>query len=218
MSGRIVSVNVGQTSVIGERRGRPWRSAIVKEPVSGPVGVAELGLEGDHQHNRKHHGGPHQAIYAYAREDVDWWSAELGMSLDATILGHNLTTEGVDVSAVVIGERWGIGTALLEATSPRIPCATLAKRVGVPAMVKRFAQAGRPGAYFRVLEEGTLAAGDRLIVTARPEAAPTVADVMAIVLFEHERAHELIDVPGLNPVDAAWAREQVAARGGNHVG
>jgi MOSC domain-containing protein YiiM len=209
MSGRIASVNVGATAVIGERRGRPWRSAIVKEPVAGPVRVAELGLEGDDQHNRKYHGGPNQAVYAYAEEDVAWWSAELGKPFDATVLGHNLTTAGVDVSAVVIGERWRIGTALLEATSPRIPCATLAKRVGVPGMLKRFARAGRPGAYFRVLEEGTLAAGDAITVLERPTGAPTVADAMAILLFEHERARELLGVPGLNPVMADWAREQV---------
>ncbi len=206
---RVIEVNVGPAAVIGEKRGRPWRSAITKTPVGvARVPVGPLGLEGDAQHNRKHHGGPNQAVYAYAAEDAAWWSSELGQPVDASVLGQNLTTEGVDVNAVVIGERWRVGTALLEATSPRIPCATLAHRVGLPGMVKRFARAGRCGAYFRVLESGTIGAGDPIAVIERPENAPTVAQVMAILLFEGERAGELLGLPALNPVVTAWAQER----------
>jgi MOSC domain-containing protein YiiM len=204
---RVIEVNVGSAAVIGVRRGHPWRSAIAKAPVGAArVPVGPLGLEGDAQHNRKHHGGPNQAVYAYAAEDAAWWSAELGKPVDASILGQNLTTEGVDVNAVVIGERWRVGTALLEATSPRIPCATLAHRVGLPGMVKRFARAGRCGAYFRVLEPGTIGAGDPIAVLDRPADAPSVARVMAILLFEGERAGELLGLAALNPVVAAWAQ------------
>jgi MOSC domain-containing protein YiiM len=150
-------------------------------------------------------------VYAYAAEDVAWWSAELGQEGDAGVLGQNLTTEDIDVNAVVIGERWRVGTALLEATSPRIPCATLAHRVGLPGMVKRFARAGRCGAYFRVLEPGTVGAGDPIAVLDRPADAPTVAAVMAILLFEGERAGELLGLPALNPVATTWARKRTAA-------
>ncbi len=208
---RISEVNVGRAVVIGEKRGRPWRTAINKGSVGAArVDVGLLGLEGDEQHNRKYHGGPSQAVYAYAAEDAAWWSDELGRHVDATVLGQNLTTEGIDVSAVVIGERWRVGTTLLEATSPRIPCATLAKRIGLPGMVKRFARAGRCGAYFRVLEPGTVGAGDPIAVIDRPAGAPAVADVMAILLFEGERAHELLGLPALNPVAAAWAEARTA--------
>ncbi len=209
MGARVVAVNVGPAAVIGERRGRPWRSAIVKAAIATRVPVGPLGLDGDEQHNRKYHGGPHQAVYAYAAEDAAWWSAELDRTIDAGILGQNLTTEGIDVNAVVVGERWRIGTTLLEATSPRIPCATLAKSVGLPGMVKRFARAGRPGAYFRVLQSGTVGAADRIDVVERCAGAPTVADVMAILLFAHERAGELLGLPALNPLVADWAESQV---------
>jgi len=208
---RISEVNVGRAAVIGEKRGRPWRTAIKKGSVGAArVDVGLLGLEGDEQHNRKYHGGPNQAVYAYAAEDAAWWSDELGHHVDATVLGQNLTTEGIDVNAVVIGERWRIGTTLLEATSPRIPCATLAKRVGLPGMVKRFARVGRCGAYFRVLEPGTVGAGDPIAVIDRPAGAPAVADVMVILLFEGERAGELLGLPALNPVATAWAEARTA--------
>jgi len=203
---RITEVNVGPAAVIGERRGRPWRSAIAKAPVAGRVAVGPLGLEGDEQHNRKYHGGPDQAVYAYAAEDVAWWSTELGRPVDASVLGQNLTTAGIDVNAVVVGEHWRVGTTLLEATGPRIPCATLAKRVGLPGMVRRFALAGRCGAYFRVLAPGTVGAGDAVTVDPGPADSPTVADVMAILLFEHQRAEELLGRPALNPAVTRWAR------------
>lgn len=207
----VTEVNVGRAALIGEKRGRPWRSAIAKTPVGAArVPVGPLGLEGDDQHNRKYHGGPHQAVYAYAAEDAAWWSAELGLHVDASVLGQNLTTKGVDVNAVVVGERWRVGTVLLEATGPRIPCATLAHRVGLPGMVKRFARAGRCGAYFRVLESGTVAAGDPIAVSDRLPGAPTVAGVMAILLFERERAGELPGLPALNPVVTAWAQARTA--------
>ncbi len=204
----VTEVNVGRAAVIGERRGRPFRSAIVKEPVPGRVRVGPLGLEGDEQRNRKHHGGPHQAVYAYAAEDAAAWSEELGMVVDSTILGQNLTTRGVEVTTAVIGERWRIGSTLLEVTSPRVPCATLGQRVGRPAFLKRFTRAGRPGAYFRVLEEGEVGAGDPIERVSRPDASLTVAEVMAIVLLEQGRAAELLALPALNPVMLDWARER----------
>lgn len=209
----VLEVTTGRSTTIGEKRaGRPWRSAISKTPVAGRVAVGPLGLEGDEQHNRKHHGGPHQAVYAYATEDVSYWQAVLGRPMDATILGQNLTTAQVDVNAVVVGEQWRVGTTLLEATGPRIPCATLAKRVGKPSFVKRFAEEGRPGAYFRVLEEGTVEAGDAITLVGRPSASPTMADVMAILSFEAHRSGELLGLPALNPVMVAWARDRTAPR------
>ena len=211
---RITEVSVGPAAVIGERRGRPWRSAIVKSPAAARVAVGPLGLQGDEQHNRKYHGGPDQAVYAYAAEDAAWWSADLGRPVDASVLGQNLTTAGIDVNAVVVGERWRVGTTLLEATGPRIPCATLAHRVGLPGMVKRFALAGRCGAYFRVLEPGTVGAGDAITVVPAPAQAPAVADVMAILLFEHGRAGELLGLPALNPAVTRWAQARAAADAG----
>src|SRR3954469_3750355 len=120
---RLLSVNVGRPQPVGLRRGRTVRSAIGKAPVDGRVRVAGVNLEGDDQADRRVHGGPDKAVYAYASEDTAWWSAELGRDLGPAIFGENLTTEGVDVSGAVIGERWRVGTVELQVAQPRLPCA-----------------------------------------------------------------------------------------------
>src|SRR6478735_5412178 len=134
-------------------------SAIFKEPVEGRVRVEGVNLAGDDQADRSVHGGPEKAVYAYAREDADWWEDVLGIDIPNAMFGENLTTEGLDVSGAVVGERWRIGTVELEVCQPRLPCSKLGLRFGDPKMVKRFAQASRPGAYLRILTEGDLAAG-----------------------------------------------------------
>ena len=103
-------MNVGMPQQLSVRRGRPMMSAIVKEPVEGPVRVEGVNLAGDAQADLRVHGGPYKAVYAYAREDSDWWARELGREIPNGMFGENLTLEGVDVSNAVIGERWRIGT------------------------------------------------------------------------------------------------------------
>jgi MOSC domain-containing protein YiiM len=151
-------------------------TAIDKRPVDGRVKVAALGLRADVQANREHHGGPDQAVYAYAQEDADWWSAELGYAVEPGLFGENVRTRGIAVSAAVIGERWRVGTALLEVTQPRTPCQTFARRLGEKGWVKRFTAANRTGAYLRVVEPGTIGAGDTVDVVHRPAHGVTVAD------------------------------------------
>ena len=153
---RIVSVNVGTPRQISVRRGRPMMSSIFKAPVEGPIRVEGINLAGDQQADRRVHGGPEKAVYAYAREDADWWEDVLGVDIANGMFGENLTLEGVDVSGAVIGERWRIGTVELEVCQPRLPCSKLGIRFGDPKMVKRFAQASRPGAYLRIVTEGEL--------------------------------------------------------------
>ena len=131
--------------------------------------VAGVNVEGDDQADRRVHGGPDKAVYAYAAEDTAFWEAELGRELGPGAFGENLTTEGLDVSGAVVGERWRIGDVELEVCQPRLPCAKLALRMGEPTMVKRFAQASRPGAYLRIVSEGSLGAGDAIEVVSRPE-------------------------------------------------
>src|SRR3954454_4228807 len=116
--GVVLSVNVG--SVASFRAGRAKYSAIVKHPVEGPVGVHGVNVDGDDQADREVHGGPDQAVYAYAREDIDWWETELGRELENGVFGENLTLARVDVSGARIGERWRIGSVLLEVSAPRI--------------------------------------------------------------------------------------------------
>ncbi len=174
----VVSVNVARERTL-ERRGRAVRTGLWKLPVTGPVAVGELGLDGDFQGDRRIHGGPDKAVYAYAVEDVSWWEGQLGRALGPGFFGENLTLRGVDVNGARVGERWEVGTVLFEATGPRGPCWKLQTKVGEPRFVKRFAQAGRPGAYLRVVRAGEVEAGDALRVVASPGGAPTIAEVSA---------------------------------------
>src|SRR5919112_3067033 len=144
---RVASVNVGRPRQLSVRRGRPLMSAIGKAPVDGRVRVAGVNVAGDDQADRRVHGGPDKVVYAYASEDTAWWEAELGRELGPGAFGENLTVAGVDVSGAVIGERWRIGTVELEVCQPRFPCFKLGIRFEDATMVRRFAQAERPGAY-----------------------------------------------------------------------
>ncbi|GMA23558.1 MOSC domain-containing protein [Luteimicrobium album] len=154
-------------------------TAIDKRPVEGPVHVRRLGLFADLQADRAHHGGEEQAVYAYSQEDADWWAAELGHAVPPGLFGENLRTRGLEASRAVVGERWRVGTALLEVTHERAPCATFARRMGLARWVKRFTDANRVGCYFRVLETGDLQVGDEVVVEHRPEHGVTVADWFA---------------------------------------
>ena len=174
---------------IGKPRENPWKglaaTGIDKRPVHhsvavttpGPKGTGAVGLAGDRAHDVKHHGGADQALYAYAREDLDTWQEQLGRRLDdGACFGENLTTVGVDVNGALIGERWRIGTdVLLEVTCPRIPCVTFQGWLDEPGWLERFIEARRPGAYLRVIEEGSIRAGDPIEVVFRPEHDVTVA-------------------------------------------
>src|ERR1041384_1992507 len=114
-------------------------SAIGKAPVEGPVRVEGVNLAGDDQADRRVHGGPDKAVYAYASADAAFWSGELGRALGPGTFGENLTTAGLDVSGAVVGERWRIGTVELEVCQPRLPCNKLALRPGGPPAGQRVA-------------------------------------------------------------------------------
>lgn len=138
-------------------------TAIDKRAVAGPVKVHKLGLQGDIQANRVHHGGPDQAIYAYSQADADFWAGELQRDLPPGIFGENLRVAGINPTQAVIGERWKIGLDVeVEVTSPRTPCAVFQRRMGEPRFVKRFTAEGRVGAYLRVIRVGTIRAGDHI--------------------------------------------------------
>ncbi|HET8953736.1 MAG TPA: MOSC domain-containing protein [Solirubrobacteraceae bacterium] len=207
---RLVSVNVGRPQQLSVRRGRPQMSAIGKAPVEGRVRVAGVNVEGDDQADRRVHGGPDKAVYAYASEDAAFWAAELGRELGPGAFGENLTTEELDVSGAVVGERWRIGDVELEVCQPRLPCNKLALRMGEPLMVKRFAQASRPGAYLRIVAEGALGAGDAIEVVSRPEHGITVRDVSDAILLDESLLLQAASAPAL-PADLAdWMRERAA--------
>jgi len=156
-------------AIIPDVGGKQDETAIDKRPVAGRVDVHRLGVSGDTQCDKAHHGREGKAVYAYAQEDADWWAAELERDLPPGRFGENLRTRGLDVTNALLGERWRIGTTLLEITCPRTPCLSFQGFWGVPRLIKRFLAYGAPGAYLRVLEEGQLRAGDRIEVDFRPD-------------------------------------------------
>jgi MOSC domain-containing protein YiiM len=210
MRGRLLSVNVGRPQQVSVRRGRPVMSAIGKAPVAGRVRVAGVNVEGDDQADRRVHGGPDKAVYAYAREDALWWAARLGREVPPGIFGENLTVEGVDVSGAVIGERWRIGTVELQVCQPRLPCFKLGLRFGDPQMVKLFAQAGRPGAYLRILAEGELGAGDLVDISDRPAHAVTIARVSRAIMLDESELATAAAAPELPVSLSRWMLERAA--------
>jgi MOSC domain-containing protein YiiM len=207
--GSVLSVNLADVRTI-KRRGKPVRTGIWKLPVEGPVHAGPEGLEGDVQADRRVHGGVDMAVYAYAREDLDWWQSELGRPLENGTFGENLTVSGIDVTAALVGERWRAGEALLEVSSPRIPCWKLGVRMGDPAFLKRFGRALRPGAYLRVIEEGTIAAGDAVEVLERPAHDVSVALIAEARLADPALAPRLLDAPALPEPWREWALGRAA--------
>jgi MOSC domain-containing protein YiiM len=210
---QVISVNVGRP------RDAAWagigRTSIDKQPVAGPVPVARLGLRGDQVSDTVHHGGPDQAVYAFAREDLDWWEVELGREVRAGQFGENLTTRGIDVNEAEVGERWRIGTALFEVAMVRIPCNDFKNWQRLNgyddrAWVKRFAQQARPGPYLRVLQEGEVQAGDALDVVHQPGHGVTVSTMFRALTTDRALLPELARVDDL----ARVARRKVQAFAG----
>ena len=202
--GRVLSVSVGTPRLI-EWLGHVEATSIWKTPVEGRVAVRGLNIEGDDQADRRVHGGPDKAVYSYAREDEDWWAEQLGRPLEAGTFGENLTLEGIDVTRAVVGERWEIGSTVLEVAQPRMPCWKLGARMGDPGFPDLFSDAGRPGAYLRIFREGEIGAGDAVRVIHRPAHGVTVGEVARIYHSARDEADRLLDVPELAYVLRRWA-------------
>jgi MOSC domain-containing protein YiiM len=212
--GVVVSVNVGTPREV-PWRGQTVRTAIWKDPVAGRVKVRGVNVDGDDQGNREVHGGVDKALYAYAAEDYQWWGAELGQELAPGTFGDNLTVRGIDVSGAEVGERWRVGGTLLEVAQPRTPCFKLGIRMGSQRFPRRFAAAGRPGAYLRILAEGEVAAGDPVEVVHRPGHGLTVAEVSRIYHDDHAAAARLLQVPELAGTWRRWAESFLPAADGS---
>jgi MOSC domain-containing protein YiiM len=185
-------------------------SAIGKAPVEGLVKVAGVNVQGDDQADRTVHGGPDKAVYAYASEDEAWWAEQLGREVGPGAFGENLTLEGVDVSGAVIGERWRIGTVELQVCQPRLPCFKLGLKFEDPTMLKRFAQAERPGAYLRILVEGELGAGDRVDISDRPAHGVTIAQVSRAIMLDERQLAAAAQAPELPHSLSRWMLDRAA--------
>jgi MOSC domain-containing protein YiiM len=204
--GLVESVNVSGVKAVAQRN-TTVTTGIFKVPVAGRVPLRGVNLRGDDQADRSVHGGPERAVYAYAGEDYDWWEQQLSRVLRPGLFGENLTVRGIDISAMLIGEEFRIGTTVLRATSPRVPCYKLAMAMDDPAFIKQFAQALRPGAYFAVVEEGDIAAGDPVELVRRPSHDLTIAEMARIFLFERDRLRDLLRAPELPDSWREWVIE-----------
>ncbi|WP_069814551.1 MOSC domain-containing protein [Streptomyces sp. TP-A0874] len=213
-TGKLLSVNLGRPRAEAYTSARV--TGIDKRPVDAPVavsapgarGVGGSGLAGDTVGDLRHHGGDDQAVYAYAREDLDHWEVELGRPLPGGVFGENLTTRGLDVNGALIGERWRVGPELLlEVSTARIPCRTFAGWLGERGWVRRFTRAARPGAYLRVVQPGTIRAGDTVEVVHRPDHGVSVSLCFRALTLEPESLPRILAAG-----DALPAQEREIAR------
>jgi MOSC domain-containing protein YiiM len=209
---RILSVNVGQPRPV-EWHGRTVTTGIFKEPVAGRIAMRRLNLDGDRQADLSVHGGPDKAVYGYPSENYPFWREQMpGLELGPASFGENLTTEGWTEDEVSVGDRFRIGTSEVIVTQPRMPCFKLQIRLGRTDIVSRFLESGRPGFYFRVLQEGEVAAGDPMERIEEDPRRLHVADVLRLYLDGDEadpgmlaRAVQVAALP------EAW-REHFAAK------
>jgi MOSC domain-containing protein YiiM len=201
--GQIVSVNVGAIREI-VYHGRPRTTAIWKEPVAGRLAVLAEQVAGDHQADLTVHGGAAKAVYSYASEDYAWWSEELGEPLGPGTFGENLTTAGIDLGDLRIGEQVRAGTALLEVTAPRFPCWKLGFRMGTQKFPRQFLEAARAGTYFAVVEEGDVGAGDPIVSASRPPHPVTVGLIAHLNHADRELAALLMGAVQAGLSAAEW--------------
>jgi MOSC domain-containing protein YiiM len=208
----VTSVNVGLPRLVGFETTSSPETAIEKRPVAGPVRITAAGVEGNGVGDKVHHGDEFMRVYAYAEEDYRWWETDLGLPARALRPGHfgeQLTTEGIDLNAALMGETWRVGSAVLQIAHVRTPCLTFKGWMGhtghdPTAWVRRFALARRPGPYFRVLEEGTVVAGDRVVVLDRPDHDVSVATMFTALLLDQRLLPKLLEVEGLK----GWVHER----------
>jgi MOSC domain-containing protein YiiM len=214
----VLSVNAARPRANPDPRAQSTVTGIDKLPVEGAVEVRPpghtqsdaSGLEGDTIGNPKLHGGPDQAVYAYAREDLDAWETQLGVALDNGMFGENLTTVGVDLTQTRIGERWriGSGSLLLEVSAPRTPCRTFAAFLDRPRWIKTFTEAAVPGAYFRVLSPGPVCAGDSITIEYRPDHDVTIGLVFNARMKDPSLVPALLQADALSAELKSFARQR----------
>jgi MOSC domain-containing protein YiiM len=192
----ILSINSGRPEILKSGKSSE-PTGIIKRPVNSEIRVTKDGIPGDAICNLKYHGGPDQTIYVYGQPDYDWWSAFLGRELEPGTFGENLTISELESASLHLGDRFTIGEAILEVTSPRVPCSTLASRMNDSGFIKKFRAAERPGVYCRVISEGVIRTGDPV------EYQPFAGDRVGIIEVYRDEFQK--------PNDIARIRRQLAA-------
>ncbi|KZS60939.1 MOSC domain-containing protein [Mycobacterium ostraviense] len=221
----VLSVNLARARVNPDPRALSKVTGIDKVAVTEPVmvrapgpmhGGLGSGLVGDTIGNQKFHGGDDQAVYAYAREDLDGWESQLQRTLSSGMFGENLTTVGIDVTGARIGDRWHVGTdgLVLEVSAPRTPCRTFSAFLELSHWINTFTQAGKPGAYLRVISPGTVRAGDAITIDHRPDHDVTIGLVFRARMSEPELLPQLLVADALSAELLAYARRRLTSNGG----
>jgi MOSC domain-containing protein YiiM len=216
MTARLLSINVGTPVQVDWAGDLGWTS-IDKHQLEGPVAVHALGIEGDEIADKKHHGGTYQAVYAFAREDIDAWIERLGLEIRNGQFGENLTTSGIDVNEALIGEQWRIGTTVFQVADVRIPCNVFKNWMGVTgyddtAWVKRFTIEARPGPYLQVVQPGEIRAGDAIEVVRKPDHDVSVTTMFRAFTTERELMVRLLDAQDDLPPKARAAAQKYASQ------
>jgi MOSC domain-containing protein YiiM len=216
---KVLSVNVGLPRVV-QWKGRPVLTGIFKTPVSDPIRLRTLNFDGDRQADLSVHGGADKAMYAYPAEHYAFWHRELpDMALPWGIFGENLTTEGLSDDTLKLGTQLRIGSAIVVATQPRLPCYKLGLRFGRDDIVKRFFASGRPGIYFKVILEGEVAAGDPIVVVDPAEDSVPLSEVTRLYAHDKDDLEGLRRIVGIPALPEGWRTHfeeqirQVSARG-----
>lgn len=208
--GKLLSINVAAIIHHEDWAGSVGKTGIDKRPKLGRVSLENDAVEGDQVLDTKNHGGKDQAVYAYAREDADWWEKEIGLEINNGRFGENLTTQDIDVTNAIVGEKWAIGTCILQVTMPRIPCKVFQGFWQRPNLIKEFTQAQRPGAYLKIIQEGYVSAGDDIRVFDIPQHGITIKDLFMAKSGERSKIKDINQIPGLALKFKEWS-EKIAA-------
>jgi MOSC domain-containing protein YiiM len=202
--GRLLSMNVGLPRDI-EWRGRVVHTAVWKEPVRGRRMIRHLNIDGDGQGDLAGHGGEHRAVFVYQTDSYDYWRKELDRTdLAPGAFGENFTVEGLPDAEVCIGDRYRIGGALFEVSQPRVTCYRVGIRLNEPRMAALLVAHGRPGFYFRVLEEGEVEAGDDIVLVEKGAEHMTVAEVDALLYKSGHVADRLERALRIPALSSGW--------------
>lgn len=201
----IKSINIGKPKQ-ELFHGKAFLTGMCKQPVSGEIVLSRHGFEGDGVGDRRHHGGEDKAVCVYSLDHYPYWHSALEMDMPVAAFGENLSVEGLQEADVRIGDIYRIGTAVVQVSQPRQPCATLAARYGRDDLVKLVQDSGRTGFYFRVLTEGRAQAGDAVVLVEQDGRGVTVA--FANRIFHHDRRNragleKVLAVPALSD---SWKR------------
>lgn len=208
-TGTVVAVSVGGLKDV-VHNGRQTQTGIWKSPVDGRVGLRDHAVEGDSIANLDNHGGEHKAVYVYSTDDSKWWRSERGRIVLPGAMGENLTVSDVSASAANVGDRWAIGSAVLEVAGPRTPCFKLGLRHDDQDIVEEFRNSLRWGAYMRIITEGDVGQGDEVTITPALEPTVSCQEIARIYHSERHRAAELLTVPRIAPEWIRFAEAEIA--------